>query len=951
MNKTASILQGLAALLVTLLIVAGAPFLLVRIGRTDIFAGQEGQPWWALVYQPGFLLAIITVLAWLAWALATLSILAELASVACCRRFNLPLPGVGVFAPASAVLVTAILGLLASSTTGSQAAHQPRTPAVDPGHLPLVATEDHAGASESQRQLRPHVVRAGEDLWTLAEQFLGDGSRWRQIAAANDTTLLDPITPLEAGTQLFIPVDSGAANPLAQPLVAAQDDAASRGSDAAGRGADAAGMGGNAVGVGTDATGQGADTAGQGVNASGVGALAPEGTQDVTVVTVQPGDSLWAIAERVSGDPTRWRDIVHLNPDRIVDPDQIDVGWQLKVPRAPSTATKPTDVGHDQGSDAELDAGPDVGAEGTQETDQPQMVLPDVCPADEVVLPESGSAVSQEQSQPPGATQAATISTAVPAVAGISAALAAGVALAIRVRRGRQLSQVPIGRRPPQLSKASSEVDSAITRLASQASPQAQRCVVRLGQIGERAVTVDLAAAGRINLVGEVDAATGLACAVVLELLAEPDAPVQVVAAGSGMQWLGSLEDPRLQVTSTRSARQRLEALFTERSNAKPGQLDLATLRAQADTAEAWAQTYFVFDSDPRTQLPASRLASNGVAVLACQLEAGAGPSVFLDESVARLADGTVFDPDHVSAPARRALQEILTTAATTDFEPAAWWPTAGSGQPATVTQIRAVEGPTPHILEPTVSQAPPSDHPFLSLLGPVSLEGARGPRPPRAVKQCEEYCGWLLEHPGATAPMMARSLLVAETTRRSNMSRLRTWLGQDDNASPYLPEAYSGRIHLHPAISSDWEQFRLLLAAGVNRASEVALRRALELVRGAPLADAAPGQWHWAEEMRAEMILMIRDAAVVLGRHNLARGDYDSVRWAVHRGLQASPEDELLLGLKLLVEHRSGNRGEVDRLVLHITRQARILGVDLMDETVELLQEVVEGQARLRMA
>jgi hypothetical protein len=76
---------------------------------------------------------------------------------------------------------------------------------------------------------------------------------------------------------------------------------------------------------------------------------------------------------------------------------------------------------------------------------------------------------------------------------------------------------------------------------------------------------------------------------------------------------------------------------------------------------------------------------------------------------------------------------------------------------------------------------------------------------PPRAAKQCLEYCAWLLEHPGRTAQAMVTALAVAEGTRRSNMSRLRSWLGTSPDGEAYLPDAYTGRISLHPAVSSDW--------------------------------------------------------------------------------------------------------------------------------------------------
>jgi hypothetical protein len=251
----------------------------------------------------------------------------------------------------------------------------------------------------------------------------------------------------------------------------------------------------------------------------------------------------------------------------------------------------------------------------------------------------------------------------------------------------------------------------------------------------------------------------------------------------------------------------------------------------------------------------------------------------------------------------------------------------------------------------PVIGRDIPPDHPVLLLLGPVELVGAQGVLPPRAAKQCLEYCGWLLEHPGTTAQAMGAALLVAEGTRRSNMSRLRSWLGTDPAGNAYLPDAYSGRILLHAAVSSDWQRLQILTAGGVNRTSDTGLRAALELVRGAPLADAAPGQWHWAEELRTDMISAVRDIGVELaGRANEA-GELDLARWAAARALAAAPGDELLISARIRTEYLAGNRTETERLSLQLAAHSRTLGVDLDPETVELLQQVMEGQVRARLA
>jgi hypothetical protein len=240
---------------------------------------------------------------------------------------------------------------------------------------------------------------------------------------------------------------------------------------------------------------------------------------------------------------------------------------------------------------------------------------------------------------------------------------------------------------------------------------------------------------------------------------------------------------------------------------------------------------------------------------------------------------------------------------------------------------------------------------PTLALLGPIELHGAAGSLPVRAAKQCLEYCAWLLEHPGTTAQAMAAGLLVAEGTRRSNMSRLRAWLGSDAHGEAYLPDAYSGRIRLDPAVSSDWHQLRLLIGDGVDRAPSSVLELGLRLVRGAPFADAAPVQWHWAEELRTDIVSCVRDIGVELARRAIDERDLDLARWSAARALVAAPGDELLLAARIRTEHLAGNAAETERLSLQLAQQARTLGTDLDPATVDLIQEVMEGRVRARLA
>ena len=88
-----------------------------------------------------------------------------------------------------------------------------------------------------------------------------------------------------------------------------------------------------------------------------------------------------------------------------------------------------------------------------------------------------------------------------------------------------------------------------------------------------------------------------------------------------------------------------------------------------------------------------------------------------------------------------------------------------------------------------------------------------------------------------------------------------------------------------------------------------------------------------------------------MLTERALARRDFDLARWAAARALTVAPADELLMAARIRTEHLAGATTEVNRLVNQVTQQARQLGVDLLPETVELCQQVIEGTVRARWA
>jgi nucleoid-associated protein YgaU len=70
---------------------------------------------------------------------------------------------------------------------------------------PSVASEPAVSAkTEPNQASRTHVVRPGETLSTIAQQYYGSANNWRKIVAANEKTIKDG-NKIAAGMKLVIP--------------------------------------------------------------------------------------------------------------------------------------------------------------------------------------------------------------------------------------------------------------------------------------------------------------------------------------------------------------------------------------------------------------------------------------------------------------------------------------------------------------------------------------------------------------------------------------------------------------------------------------------------------------------------------------------------------------------------------------------------------------------------
>lgn len=988
------IVKSLASLGILLLMLVAVPWALLELGRLDALAELRWRHLVTATDTGGLLLGLMTLVAWVGWLVLAASVVAEVLAVLSRGRISVRVPGGRWVQPLVSSLVVAVLGATAVTPGAARAA--PPSPAVAAAAAPASVApmpdaqpqDQDADPAAGHDDSQVHEVRSGDDLWSIAEHYYGDGSRWRRIAEENQLARPDVLPVGLCLTLPGLPSDAATAAVVVQPgdtlagIARAELGNASRWPDLLRlnpdlvRDPDVIQPGWRLV-LPRGQAGS-ADTGADGVGSGGQhvtpGDPAASGTTPDATVGHRPDDPSPGAAGDEDG-PAGRQGADTAGAERSTN--GLGAGQGHREPDDPGRGTRSTDPSRRAGEHEQVVGGARTALAAQQAADlaesppaalQPGPAGP-ASPRGGAAATSPSSAHQTSQAQPaPGETAPGgdldPTSQALPdddpaqrQVVAMGALLAAALAGALALRRRHQLARRSLGRRISLPGPEALHLESVLARHAAVVpeAPDAAMTAVLLGHRSGEPVLHELERTGLTVVTGDyreslvAAAATGLA-------LHPWSAETRLVVAGSSA-WMAALDEPQVQVLGLEQALTALERTLAARRIelnrarlAAPG-AGLGELRADPDRWEAWAPEVIVLadELDAEQQIRLHR-ALDGAAVGVSVLAVGDGPAAgaaHVEAPSATLArlDGQDFEPWLLDPAARRALTDLVTTSSSDATTPAPWWgdddhlPPNLAVLPPRTTRSDEQEAP--------VDPAQEVQHPTLLLLGPIELVGCRGDVPSRARKQCVEYCAWLQDHPGATATQMSRELLVAEGTRRSNMSRLRSWLGSDPAGEPYLPDAYTGRIQLHPGISTDWEHLQLLIGPGVNRCATSALVEALEMVRGAPLADAAPGQWHWAEAMRTDMCSAIRDIGVVIAARAVQDQDLDLGRWAVSRALAAAPGDELLLGARIRIEHLAGNRPEVERLVLQLTRQARNTGLDLSDETVVLLQEVMEGRRR----
>lgn len=349
-------LTGVGSLLTLGVLLVGIPVALIALAGNPF---PSADRWASLLTTPdyagGFLIGtLLPLIAWVAWATFAVAFVLELPATI--RGIEAPRVGpLRLQRQGAAVLIGAVLVMFAGfgAAVGSPAGAQAATPeaaatsvsqsvnaapAAAPGAQQTAAPTSTAPAADSAN-LPTYTVRDGDSLWNIAQQHLGDGKRYPEIAQLNygvqqaDGHTLTSDHWLNAGWELKLPADANTATP--------------------------------------------------------------------TQHTVQPGESLWQVAQSTLGDGDRYMELFDANQGKpqadgqsLTDPGVLRPGWVLEIP---TTAAAPAAA-----PAAETPApAPAPDEQAAQSTPAPAEQTP--APAAETPAPAAETPVPTEQTPAPTA--------------------------------------------------------------------------------------------------------------------------------------------------------------------------------------------------------------------------------------------------------------------------------------------------------------------------------------------------------------------------------------------------------------------------------------------------------------------------------------------------------------------------------------------------------------------
>lgn len=235
----------------------------------------------------------------------------------------------------------------------------------------------------------------------------------------------------------------------------------------------------------------------------------------------------------------------------------------------------------------------------------------------------------------------------------------------------------------------------------------------------------------------------------------------------------------------------------------------------------------------------------------------------------------------------------------------------------------RAIRGP---FLRPCdVATDVPVDPPafVVHVLGPVGVRSVDGEVVTFERSKANELVVWLATHRERSTRTSARTALwdlgVRDATFANVVSDARRSLARalpPPDGEEWIGRTLTDQLPLHPAVRTDAELLRKALDLSrtlpPREAIEV-LRPAMRFVVGMPF-EGTDYLWPDAEGLASQLVLLATVASSELATHCLAVGDAEGVFDATGRGLQVLPGHEELVGLRMRAHAAAGDRAGVRR-------------------------------------
>jgi DNA-binding SARP family transcriptional activator len=246
-----------------------------------------------------------------------------------------------------------------------------------------------------------------------------------------------------------------------------------------------------------------------------------------------------------------------------------------------------------------------------------------------------------------------------------------------------------------------------------------------------------------------------------------------------------------------------------------------------------------------------------------------------------------------------------------------------------------------------------------VTLLGPIAV-GARGTVDPDRRSRLTEIVAYLATHRRGVPVADFDAAIWPERqvtlkTRNQAITRARAWLGSDEDGVSWLRPMCDGALRLSTQVLVDWDLFQALQrrarepgrsTAGVRRDLETAMR----LVRGRPLSPLPTGRYGWLAEtyLEQEIPSAIIDVAHSLAGLLLQGGDATGAMEVARVALEVDRYDERPWRDLLEAHHL---RGEGRQVALLVDQLLELLEVEVDDElqpeTAELIERLLPRRRR----